>query len=142
MPAENIPAKENKRRRPMAVLVLLHEGLTIKKIPIEKNKLSIGRQTECDIFLDDNMVSANHAAIEMQENPDKKGTFDFFVEDLQSTNHTMVNGEAVTRRKLEHNDKIRIGRHVFKFIDETAASADKTTKLVKSWIPGVYYTKE
>ena len=126
----------------MAVLVLLHEGLTIKKIPIEKPELSIGRKTDCDIFLDDNMVSGNHAKVEMIPHADQQGVFEYFVEDLQSTNHTIVNGQAITRTKLEHNDTVRIGRHVFKFIDETAALTDKTAKLHKSWIPGVYYTKD
>jgi len=126
----------------MAILVLLHEGLTIKKIPIEKPELSIGRSTDCDIFLEDSMVSGHHAKIEMQESPDKKGLFNYFVQDLDSTNHTVVNGEMITRKKLEHNDKIRIGRHLFKFIDESAALSDKTAKLHKSWIPGVYYTEE
>ena len=37
----------------MAILVLLHEGLTIKKVPIEKPELIIGRLTDCDIFVDD-----------------------------------------------------------------------------------------
>jgi pSer/pThr/pTyr-binding forkhead associated (FHA) protein len=126
----------------MAVLVLLHEGLTIKKIPIEKAELLIGRKTDCDIFLDDNMVSSLHAKIEMKAPADKKNVFDYYVEDLQSTNQTIVNGQPVQRKKLEHNDKIRIGRHLFKFIDESAALTDKTAKLQKSWIPGVYYTKE
>ena len=126
----------------MAILVLLHEGLTINKIPIEKPELSIGRLTDCDIYLDDSMVSGRHAKIEMQENPDNKGLFNYFIQDLDSTNHTVVNGEMISRKKLEHNDKIRIGRHLFKFIDESAALTDKTAKLQKSWIPGVYYTKE
>lgn len=126
----------------MAILVLLHEGLTIKKIPIEKPEMTIGRLTDCDIFLDDNMVSGNHARIEMKESSQNKGVFDYFIQDLGSTNQTFVNNEAITRNKLEHNDKIRIGRHLFKFIDEVAALGDKTAKLHKSWIPGVYYTKE
>jgi pSer/pThr/pTyr-binding forkhead associated (FHA) protein len=126
----------------MAILVLLHEGLTIKKIPIEKPETTIGRLTDCDIFLDDNMVSGNHAKIEMQESTQNKGVFDYFIQDLGSTNHTIVNNEAITRKKLEHNDKIRIGRHLFKFIDEAATLSDKTAKLRKSWIPGVYYTEE
>jgi pSer/pThr/pTyr-binding forkhead associated (FHA) protein len=126
----------------MAILVLLHEGLTIKKIAIEKPEMTIGRLTDCDIFLDDNMVSANHAKIEMKEGDRKKGVFDYFIQDLGSTNQTFVNNEAITRKRLEHNDKIRIGRHLFKFIDEAAALGDKTAKLQKSWIPGVYYTKE
>ena len=126
----------------MAILVLLHEGLTIKKIEIDKPVLSIGRSTDCDIYLDDSMVSSRHAKIEMQEHADQKGAYTYFVEDLDSTNHTIVNGEAVVRKQLEHQDKIRIGRHLFKFVDEAAASSDKTTKLHKSWIPGVYYTKD
>jgi pSer/pThr/pTyr-binding forkhead associated (FHA) protein len=126
----------------MAILVLLHEGLTIKKIPIEQPELSIGRLTDCDIYLDDNMVSGRHAKIEMLESPGKEGLFNYFIQDLDSTNHTVVNGEMITRKKLEHNDKIRIGRHLFKFIDEAAALSDKTAKLHKSWIPGVYYTKD
>ena len=126
----------------MAILVLLHEGLTIKKIAIEKPEMTIGRLTDCDIFLDDKMVSANHAKIEMKESIRNKGVFDYFIQDLGSTNQTFVNNEAITRKKLEHDDKIRIGRHLFKFIDEAAALGDKTAKLHKSWIPGVYYTKD
>jgi pSer/pThr/pTyr-binding forkhead associated (FHA) protein len=126
----------------MAVLVLLHEGLTIRKIPIEKPEMTIGRLTDCDIFLDDNMVSGNHAKIEMTESVQNKGSFDYFILDLGSTNQTFVNNEAITRKKLKHNDRIRIGRHLFKFIDEAAALDDKTAKLRKSWIPGVYYTED
>lgn len=126
----------------MAILVLLHEGLTIKKIPIGENRLTIGRKTSSDVFLDDRIASQNHAIVEMVINPDKKGGAEYFIEDLQSTNHTFVNGEQVTRKKLSHEDTIRIGKHVFKFIDESYENADKTVKLHKSWIPGVYYTKE
>jgi pSer/pThr/pTyr-binding forkhead associated (FHA) protein len=126
----------------MAILVLLHEGLTIKKIPIEKPEMTIGRLTDCDIFLNDNMVSGNHAKIQVEESTQNKGVFDYYIQDLGSTNHTIVNGEAVTRKRLAHNDKIRIGRHLFKFIDEATALGDKTAKLHKSWIPGVYYTKD
>jgi pSer/pThr/pTyr-binding forkhead associated (FHA) protein len=126
----------------MAILVLLHEGLTIKKIAIEKPEVTIGRLTGCDIFLDDKMVSASHARIEMKASDQNTGVFDYFIQDLGSTNQTFVNNEAITRKKLEHNDKIRIGRHLFKFIDESAVLGDKTAKLRKSWIPGVYYTEE
>jgi pSer/pThr/pTyr-binding forkhead associated (FHA) protein len=130
------------KEKSMAILVLLHEGLTIKKIPIEKPEMTIGRLADNDIFLDDNMVSGSHAKIEMLESAQNKGVFDYYIQDLGSTNHTIVNNESITRKQLEHNDKIRIGRHLFKFIDEATALGDKTAKLHKSWIPGVYYTKE
>lgn len=126
----------------MAILVLVHEGLTIKKIPLEKSETVIGRNAACDIFLDDKLASQRHAKITATELKAEEGAPAHHIEDLQSTNHTYVNSEAITRKQLVHNDTIRIGKHVFKFIDEKKTSADKTTKLHKSWIPGVYYTKE
>ena len=126
----------------MAILVLVHEGLTIKKIPLEKPEMQIGRMADCDIFLDDKLASQKHARITMTQDAEQQEAVTYYIEDLQSTNHTYVNGEAVVLKRLEHNDIIRIGKHVFKFIDETEALADKTTKLHKSWIPGVYYTKD
>ncbi len=126
----------------MAILVLLHEGLTIKKIPIGEKKLTIGRKASADVFLDDKIASQNHAIIEMIVSSKTEDEVEYYIEDLQSTNHTFVNGEEIKRKKLVHEDMIRIGKHVFKFIDEAQEDADKTVKLHKSWIPGVYYTKE
>lgn len=125
----------------MPLLVLLHEGLTVNKIPLEKDELRIGRSTDADIFLDDKMVSQKHAKIERVAVGEKGGA-EYWIEDLGSTNHTFVNGEKISAVKLIHDDTIRIGKHIFKFIDESAVGEDKTTKLHKSWIPGVYYTKE
>lgn len=126
----------------MPILALIHEGLTVQAIPIEKEKLRIGRSTDADIFLDDKMVSNQHALIEMKSVPDKKEEKEYFIQDLNSTNHTYVNNKKITRHKLVHEDSIRIGKHMFKFIDESEAVGEKTTKLHKSWIPGVYYTKD
>jgi len=126
----------------MAMLVLTHEGLTIKRILLDKAELRIGRKTDSDIFIDDMLDSQRHAKIEMIENTEDAGGADYFIEDLKSTNHTYINGTPIERKKLVHNDVIRIGKHTFKFLDESAEPADKTTKLRKSWIPGVYYTKD
>ncbi len=126
----------------MAILVLIHEGLTLKRIPIDKEELLVGRRPDADIYLDDKMASNTHAKIQIQPNPQEKGGADYYIEDLDSTNHTFVNGEKIDRKKLEHDDRIRIGKHLFKFIDETANLTEKTAKLHKSWIPGVYYTKD
>lgn len=126
----------------MAMLVLMHEGLTIKEIPLEKAEIRIGRKIGSDIFLEDKLASQQHAKIEVLPDPDTKGRITFYIEDLQSTNHTFVNGEKISRKALAHEDIIRIGKHVFKFIEEGAMEGDRTTKLHKSWIPGVFYTKE
>jgi pSer/pThr/pTyr-binding forkhead associated (FHA) protein len=126
----------------MTMLILTHEGLTIKRIPLDKAELRIGRKADSDIFIDDMLASQHHAKIEAIEKKEASGGPDYFIEDLKSTNHTYINGAPVDRKKLTHNDVIRIGKHTFKFLDEAVESADNTTKLRKSWIPGVYYTEE
>jgi pSer/pThr/pTyr-binding forkhead associated (FHA) protein len=124
----------------MAMIVQLHEGVAIKKFELDKPKLRIGRDPESDIYIDDGVVSAEHAVIEAKE--DVQYAPDFYIKDLGSTNSTFVNGEQITTQKLQHNDIIRVGWNNFKFIDETKKDPDKTAKIHKSWIPGVYYTKE
>jgi pSer/pThr/pTyr-binding forkhead associated (FHA) protein len=126
----------------MAILVLIHEGLTLKRISLDKAEIRIGRKTDADIFIDDMLASQKHAMVEIVDNQDAPGGADYFIQDLGSTNHTYVNGDPVDRRQLASGDVIRIGKHTFKFIDETDDPGDKTAKLKKSWIPGVYYTDE
>ena len=126
----------------MALIVQLHEGVAINKCPLDKPKLRIGRHPDCDIFIDDAVVSTEHAVIETIENPDSKGPPEFYIIDQDSTNGTFLNGEKTTRQKLKHEDVIRVGWVNFKFIDETKADPDQTAKILKSWIPGVFYTKE
>ncbi len=126
----------------MALIVHLHEGLAINKCQLDKPKFSIGRNPECDIFIDDAVVSSEHAVIEMRENPDAAVEAEYYIEDQGSTNHTFVNEQEIKRHKLSHDDIIRVGWVNFKFIDETKADPDKTAKIHKSWIPGVYYSKK
>lgn len=126
----------------MALIVQLHDGVAINKCPLNTPKFSIGRSSQCDIFIDDAVVSTTHAVIERVEKPDDGSGVEYYIQDLGSTNGTHVNNRAVTRRKLNHDDVIRIGWVNFKFIDETKADPDQTAKIHKSWIPGVYYTKD
>jgi pSer/pThr/pTyr-binding forkhead associated (FHA) protein len=80
--------------------------------------------------------------IEKMENPDSKGAAEYYLEDQNSTNGTFLNDQKTTRQKLTHEDIIRVGWVSFKFIDETKADPDQTAKIHKSWIPGVFYTKQ
>ena len=134
--------RHERRRREMALLVLTHEGLTLKRIPLNRPELTIGRKTDSDIFVDDMLASQKHARVERVANPETPGGTDHFIQDLGSTNRTFVNGQPVDRHKLAHGDLIRIGKHTFKFIDDATDPGDKTARLKKSWIPGVYYTDE
>ena len=126
----------------MALIVQLHEGVAVNKCPLDQPKLRIGRNPECDIFIDDTVVSSEHAVIEKIQNPDSKGPAEYYLEDLNSTNGTFLNNTKITRQKLQHEDVIRVGWASFKFIDETKAYPEKTAKIQKSWIPGVLYTKQ
>ncbi|MCL4378616.1 MAG: FHA domain-containing protein [Actinobacteria bacterium] len=79
-----------------------------EKFFIDKQVLSIGRNTDSDILLDDITVSRKHAVIE--KNNDK-----FVLVDLGSLNGSYVNSEIVNSRELRNGDKIQIGKYVFMF---------------------------
>ena len=126
----------------MALIVQLHDGVAINKCPLDKPELIIGRGSDCDVLIDDVVVSSHHAIIEKVEPHDRAAQPEYFLQDQGSTNGTLVNGEAVKRHKLNHDDIIRVGWVSFKFIDEAIADPAQTAKIHKSWIPGVYYTKK
>ena len=126
----------------MALIAQLHDCVAINKCSLNQPQLTIGRSSDCDIFIDDVVVSTEHAVIEQVDSPDTGAQVDFYIHDLGSTNGTQVNGDAISRRKLSHNDVIRIGWASFKFIDENKTDPEQTAKIHKSWIPGVYYTKD
>lgn len=126
----------------MAVIIQLHEGVAIKQISLDDPPIKIGRDPDSDIFIDDKVVSMEHAIIEVVDPTDRKGKREYYIKDLGSTNNTFVNEKAITRQKLTNEDLIRVGWTTFKFIEDTGGKGDKTLRIHKSWIPGVYYTKE
>ncbi|MGD2271086.1 MAG: FHA domain-containing protein [Desulfobacterales bacterium] len=126
----------------MASILQMHEGVAINKFSLGKSPLRIGRDPENDIFIDDKVVSLEHARVELTADPDRGGKTLCYIQDLDSTNGTHVNGVKISRRKLKHNDIIRVGWNTFKFVNEGERQQEKTLKIHKSWIPRVYYTKE
>ena len=109
---------------------------------IDKPHFSIGRSPENDICLDDELVSKSHAVIEAVVKQKKDIEVEYFLQDQKSTNHSFVNDKVVKLKKLEHDDVIRIGKSNFRFVDDANDDLDVTTKLHKTWIPGVYITKK
>lgn len=126
----------------MAMVVQIHEGVAINKFKLDKSVLRIGRDPDSDIFIDNTVVSTEHAIIKAEGDPESGDGLAYYIEDLQSTNSTFVNGEKITRHRLRHEDMIRVGWNTFKFIDEADGDPNKTAKIRKSWIPGVYYTED
>lgn len=102
-------------------LILTHEGAVIKEFPLDQERITIGRKPSNTIHLDDPTVSGEHAAILVLQNA--------YVEDLKSTNGTKLNNKIVTKRQLNHGDIISIGRHEFKFVDDTAQEFERTVMI-------------
>ena len=109
----------------MAKLILSLDGLAIKEIQIDKDKLSLGRRPHNDIHIDNLAVSGEHAAIT------RHGT-EITLEDLGSTNGTVVNGIAVQRHVLKMNDLVTIGKYTLKFIADDDGDQFEKTMLIRS----------
>ena len=122
----------------MARLVQLVDGVAASKFMLDKDIVSIGRGPDNDVEINDLSVSVKHAVVERSMDGD---SVVYHVRDLQSTNGTFVNEEPVTRRQLHSRDVIRIGWSYFEFVDEQAA-LERTAKIRKTWIPGVFVSKK
>lgn len=100
----------------MAALIQFASGAPGIKYSLLKRHITIGRGSSGnDICLPCSFVSKHHARIEVLESVLNPGSYDVYLEDLGSTNHTFVNDESVTRIRLEDGDVVRIGRNTLKF---------------------------
>lgn len=126
----------------MAVLILLQDADAGVRFPIDKPRFCIGRSRDNDICLDDELVSKQHAFIEAIPQEQAELQFDYYLQDMDSTNHCFVNEEQVKLKKLRHEDVIRIGKSNFQFVDDRNDKLDETTQLRKTWLPGVFITKK
>ena len=124
----------------MAMIIQTVEGVVINRFDVEDKGLKFGRTSRNQVQIDDKAVSGDHAVIVKSVND--KGVPVFFIQDLGSTNGTFVNEKKIDQQQLHHNDHIRIGLNIFTFIDENEQDMEKTSEIKKSWIPGVYYTKD
>ncbi len=124
----------------MATLVQLKEGAAGIRLRIEQPQFRIGRAKNNDLSIDDELVSKLHSIIEMMENKER-ATFDYYIQDQQSTNGTYVNDKKIDLYKLSNGDVVRIGLSNFKFLDDTNDDPAETAQLHKTWIPGVFVTK-
>lgn len=111
----------------MAKLILTLDGVMLKEYTLTKERTTIGRKAHNDIPIDNLAVSGEHAAIVTILN-------DSFLEDLGSTNGTLVNGQPIKKHFLQSNDVIEIGKYKLKYLNEapsttTAADFEKTMVL-------------
>ena len=109
----------------MAKLILSLDGSVIREVPLDKERVTIGRKPQNDIQIENLAVSSEHACIVTILN-------DSFLEDLGSTNGTLVNGNPIKKHILQNNDVVEIGKYKLKYIADTPAagqtSADEFEK--------------
>lgn len=107
----------------MAKLILSLDGSVIKEVPLDKERVTIGRKAQNDIQIENLAVSGQHARVVTILN-------DSFLEDLDSTNGTLVNGNPVKKHILRDNDLIEIGKYRLKYVvDVLAARAEKPASM-------------
>lgn len=92
----------------MAKLILSFENTVLKTVNLDKERVTLGRRPDNDIQVDNLGVSGEHAVVTTILN-------DSVIEDLNSTNGTLVNGQLTTKHLLQHNDVIEIGKHKIKY---------------------------
>jgi len=103
----------------MAKLIVSLEGSVIRDYPLEKERVTIGRKPHNDIQIENLAVSGEHACIVTILN-------DSFLEDLGSTNGTLVNGNSIKKHILQNNDVIEIGKYKLKYMSDVPL-AGRTT---------------
>ena len=101
----------------MAKLILSFNGTPLKEYELDKELLTIGRKPANDIHIDNLAVSGTHAKVLTILN-------DSFIEDLNSTNGTLIDGERIAKHALHNGDKVTIGKHALEYINEAEEAGE------------------
>jgi pSer/pThr/pTyr-binding forkhead associated (FHA) protein len=97
----------------MARLILSLDGQTLAEYNMTKERYTVGRLPDNDIRIDNAAVSGHHSLIINILN-------DSFLEDLNSTNGTYVNGKLIKKHALQQGDVITVGHHQLRYVEEQA----------------------
>jgi FHA domain len=106
----------------MSKLVVSLDNVVIKEFQITKDRTTLGRRPYNDIVIDNLAVSGEHAVLLAVGD-------DVYIEDLNSTNGTYINGKAIKKQLLVHNDTVEIGKYRIKYLTEEVADYEKTMVL-------------
>lgn len=108
----------------MPKMIVSIDGVVIKEVQLTKDRTSLGRRPYNDIVIDNLAVSGEHAVLQLTGN-------EVYLEDLNSTNGTYVNGKAVKKQLLQNNDTVEIGKYKIKFINEAPGATFEKTMIMK-----------
>ena len=109
----------------MPKMIVSIDGVVIKEVQLTKDRTTLGRRPYNDIVIDNLAVSGEHAVMQMS------GT-DVFLEDLNSTNGTYVNGKAIKKQQLQNGDTVEIGKYKIKFVHDGASDNYEKTMVINS----------
>lgn len=109
----------------MPKMIVSIDGVVIKEVQLTKDRTTLGRRPYNDIVIDNLAVSGEHAVLQMMAN-------EVYLEDLNSTNGTYVNGKAVKKQLLQNNDTVEIGKYKIKYINEVANPGYEKTVIIKA----------
>jgi pSer/pThr/pTyr-binding forkhead associated (FHA) protein len=109
----------------MPKLTVSIDGVVIREAQLTKDRTSLGRRPYNDIVIDNLAVSGEHAVLQMSDN-------EVYLEDLNSTNGTYVNGRAVKKQLLQNNDTVEIGKYKIKYMTEAAQDGPAAGTAVKA----------
>jgi hypothetical protein len=109
----------------MPKLIVSIDGVVVKEVQLTKDRTTLGRRPYNDIVIDNLAVSGEHAVMQMSG-------ADVHLEDLASTNGTYVNGKAIKKQQLVHNDTIEVGKHKIKFLSEPAGAGFEKTMMIRA----------
>jgi pSer/pThr/pTyr-binding forkhead associated (FHA) protein len=100
----------------MARLILSLDGQVLAEYNMNKERYTIGRLPDNDVRIDSPAISGHHSLIINILN-------DSFLEDLNSTNGTYVNGKLIKKHALQHSDVITVGHHQLRFVETQSNDA-------------------
>jgi pSer/pThr/pTyr-binding forkhead associated (FHA) protein len=110
----------------MPKMIVSIDGVVIREVQVTKDRTSVGRRPYNDVVIDNLAVSGEHAVLQMSGN-------EVYLEDLNSTNGTFVNGKAVKKQLLNDSDMVEIGKYKIKYVNEaTSGAVDKAIMSLSS----------
>ena len=109
----------------MPKMIVSIDGVVIKEVQLTKDRTTLGRRPYNDIVIDNLAVSGEHAVLQMMGN-------EVYLEDLNSTNGTYVNGKAVKKQLLQNSDTVEIGKYKIKYVNEAANPGFEKTMVIKA----------
>jgi len=101
--------QERTEEQAMPKLIVSIDGVVIKEVRLSKERTTLGRRPYNDVVIDNLAVSGEHAVLHMIGE-------DVYIEDLHSTNGTYINGTAVKKQQLAHQDLVEVGKYKIRFL--------------------------